>query len=462
MLKKVLQTVLPFKLENEKKDVSLTSFAGLPLVHELFRQLGLPKLIQKWVRIKKRGVKEWLMIEMLVSMAIAGGEHLDDIRILQADEALQSLVGWEKVPTPKTFERFLKGFHKRLTTDPDGVKTSFPLWGLGEVNRLLVHQMIKRSGLKQITLECDATLIESWKNSSQWTYKKFKGYQPAIGVIAELGIIIYDEFRDGNVAAKTNVTEFVWRSLKAIPKGVKIRVRLDGAYYNHGLIQFLSRKKIKWSITANKGDSFLTWVEAIPEKDWEDLYVYTKTGEKRKTGRQWARLHWMSAEGSRQSMRRRQYRYIVTRKTQEQWELYQDHREVKRKDRYTVIATNMDWHGERLIHWHYEKAGSIEAVNKRLKSDLAGGTLPCQEFGANAAWFKVQVLAHNILRLLQIKCLPKEMKNMRLKNLRYHLFNLAGRVVHHAKQIFLKLTGSHPSLEIYQAARLDIAALDFW
>ena len=39
------QTVLPFKLEKLDSDAEVTGLAGLPLVHELFRKLGLPRLI---------------------------------------------------------------------------------------------------------------------------------------------------------------------------------------------------------------------------------------------------------------------------------------------------------------------------------------------------------------------------------------------------------------------------------
>ncbi len=456
MPKKVSQTVLPFKLIEEKSDSCVTALAGLPLISELFRQLGLPHLIQKWVRVKKRGFDAWRLIEWLIALAIAGGNHLDDIRLLKSDKALGKLIGWQKIPCAKTFERFLKIF------DTKNKRGSFALWGLGEVNRLLAHQMIKQSGLKQVTLECDASVIESWKREAQFTYLGSKGYQPSIGVIAELGLIVYDEFRDGNVAARTDVQDFVYQCLKAIPKGIKIRVRLDGAYYDHRLIQYLNRKKIDWTITASKTSGFLDWVEALPESDWQDLFIQTPQGPK-KTGRQWAQLHWMStAWSSRRQMRRHQYRYIVTRQNQEQTECYAEHQDQARKDRYQVIATNMTGSGDQLIDFHYGKAGSIEHVHSRLKSDLGAGTLPCANFGANSAWFRIQVLAHNLLRILQIKCLPESLKNVRLKNLRFHLLNIAGRVVYSARQTFLKLTASHPSLATYQQARQQIAALVFW
>src|SRR5438309_2848476 len=54
-----------------------------------------------------------------------------------------------------------------------------------------------------------------------------------------------------------------------------------------------------------------------------------------------------------------------------------------------AVATNLwDWDPKRLLQWHREKAGSIEAVHDVLKNELGGGVLPSKRFGADAAWFR--------------------------------------------------------------------------
>lgn len=106
-----------------------------------------------------------------------------------------------------------------------------------------------------------------------------------------------------------------------------------------------------------------------------------------------------------------------------------------------MIATNRDWKGDRLIRWHYERGGSIEHVHDRVKNDLAGHVLPCAEFGANAAWWRLQGLAWNIVRAMQLEILPEEFRQCHLKRLRFHLFCIAGRVIRHARDLILKLSG---------------------
>jgi len=57
--------------------------------------------------------------------------------------------------------------------------------------------------------------------------------------------------------------------------------------------------------------------------------------------------------------------------------------------RYKVfgMVTNMDWEGEKLIHWLHERCGKSEEAPAVVKDDLAGGKLPSGDFGKNAAWW---------------------------------------------------------------------------
>lgn len=464
----IAQSVFPFKLE-EEKDLEITSHAGLPLVHELFHQMKLPKLIRKHLRLKESGWEESELIELLISLAVMGGDHLSDLEILRSDKALQKLIRKQgSMPSVKALERLLKLFHV-YQLRPEGVdawvpKESEALRGLSRIHREITRQLIEKSGIRTATIENDATIIFSEKQQAMGTYKGGTGYAPALGVVAELGLVLHDEFRDGNVPAAFEVKGFFEESLKGLPKSVKkVRARLDGAYYNfEELIPFLIKHGIEFTITGKKSKSIVEWIQALPESAWKPLMRMTEKGLV-ETGREWAEMPWTSAEGTRAQMHERTLRCLITRKKQQQWELFQSEfkAEVTEKDRYEVIATNMSWEGNRLILWHYERGGSIEQVHDRIKNDLAGGTLPCAEFGANAAWFRIQCLAWNLVRALQLHALPEDFSRCHLKKLRLWLFNIAGRVVHHARQLILKINPTEGMFEIYRQARLKIASLEF-
>jgi len=77
-----------------------------------------------------------------------------------------------------------------------------------------------------------------------------------------------------------------------------------------------------------------------------------------------------------------------------------------------------------------------------LKNELAAGVLPCGRFGANAAWLRLAVLAHNVMTALKRLALPPELLSARPKRLRFLTFNTAGRLVHHARQTVLRLAAA--------------------
>ena len=50
-----------------------------------------------------------------------------------------------------------------------------------------------------------------------------------------------------------------------------------------------------------------------------------------------------------------------------------------RTTKYFAVVTNIwgDWSAQKLLEWHREKAGSIEAIHDVMKNELAAGVLPC-------------------------------------------------------------------------------------
>lgn len=92
-------------------------------------------------------------------------------------------------------------------------------------------------------------------------------------------------------------------------------------------------------------------------------------------------------------------------------------------------------------------------AHAELKNDLAAGVMPCGRFQANAAWFRFNVLAYNILSSLQLLALPKPMQSWRPATLRFRLLNLAGRIVHHSRELVLRLPWIGDLVDVYREAR---------
>jgi hypothetical protein len=89
-------------------------------------------------------------------------------------------------------------------------------------------------------------------------------------------------------------------------------------------------------------------------------------------------------------------------------------------------------------------------VHDVVKNELAGGVMPCKYFGANAAWLRMAVISHNVMTAL-----PAELWTARPKRLRFLIFNIPGRLVHHARRTVLRLaTTAQRVMDWLEAARL--------
>lgn len=103
--------------------------------------------------------------------------------------------------------------------------------------------------------------------------------------------------------------------------------------------------------------------------------------------------------------------------------------------------TNRLEEGRTLLQWHREKAGTVEHTPHVLKNELAAAALPSGQFGANAAWFRVNALTYNSLSAFKRLTLPGDLRTARPKRLRFLLFNTVGKVVGPARRTLLRLAG---------------------
>ena len=129
--------------------------------------------------------------------------------------------------------------------------------------------------------------------------------------------------------------------------------------------------------------------------------------------------------------------------------------------RYKIfgIVTNMDWDGQKLIRWSYKRCGKSEEAHSVMKQDLAGGKLPSGDFGENAAWWWMMVLALNLNAAMKALVLGKGWVSKRMKAIRFSLINLPARVMKRSRQLFVRISGSDPCFEWLVRIRAKIATL---
>jgi hypothetical protein len=426
--------------------MELTARAGLTLVSETMLALGLDELVETWLplRERQRGYGEFDKLHAVVLVQAAGGDCVEDVRILARDAGWLRLVDrpW---PSPDTLHDFLAAFHDEGTLaqrplDGAWIPEEPPaLQALAEINRRVVHRAVAGLPVPRATLDLDATLIESQKRDALPHYKGGRGYQPTAVLWAEQDLVVADQFRDGNVPAGTQTREVARQAVAALPGAVHERAfRGDSACYDEKLLKYLVREQIAFTISADM-TAELRGVCQAPGVAWVRLeergYETVDVAEVEFTPGEWPKTA-------------APLRYVALRFQPTQGSLFGE------APKYLAVVTNRwDVEPTELVRWHWGKAGTIEPTHDVTKNELAAGVLPSGKFGANAAWYRLTLLTYNVLTVLRRRALPERFHAARPKRLRYEVFTVPAEIHTHARQLTARLGAPPLTVEELVTAR---------
>ena len=177
----------------------------------------------------------------------------------------------------------------------------------------------------------------------------------------------------------------------ALPGTVKTYYyRGDSACHESRLVNWLRDEKradgpqgfIGFAISARMSEALQAAILAVPEEAWEPY------GEpQREEIRECAEVPFVPGEKS-EHKRTEPLRYVGIRIRKRQGGLFEGGLAARH---FALLSNIWDWKAGRLMEWHREKAGTIEAVHDVVKNELAGGVLPSKYFGTNAAWLSRRV-----------------------------------------------------------------------
>jgi hypothetical protein len=460
-----------FELDPEPLEECLTAYAGLPLFVRSWRSLAGPASVKRHLAVKQRdrGFDEATYIESFLILNALGGNCLEDFERLREDAGLREMLGHE-VPSAEAARKFLYQFHDEQAIEraqrelPVGQVSYIPeesarLRALAQVNREVVQEIGRRCPDQRIaTVDLDATVIESWKREAQKTYQGGSGYQPLLALWAEMDLGLADEFRDGNVPVTKEPLAVAQRAFQALPPTVnEFYFRGDSGCWERGLVNWLRDEersqgpqgRITFGISVRMTPALKQHILRISEALWkpyrEDAETISECVDV---------LNYWPEEEDRPAGAGA-LRYIAMRVRRRQGELFADGSAAK----HFAVATNeWNWPAKKLLEWHREKAGSIEALHDVLKNELAAGVMPCGRFGANAAWLRLAVLTHNVLTALKRIALPEPWLRARPKRLRFQIFISPGKLIHHARQVWLRVARLPQQLAQWAAALQMLAA----
>jgi hypothetical protein len=316
------------------------------------------------------------------------------------------------VPSPSAAAAGLERFHDPATPPAVAGHAFIPavteqLQSLWRTNQTLLEFMQTHQPAALATLDMDATLVETHKRDALPCYKSFKAYQASCRRRApratncwwaEQGAMLYSEFRDGNVPAGHEQLRVLQDSLAYLPASVtKLSLRSDTAGYQVELLLYCGEGKhprfgvIEFAIGADVTQAFRKAVLATAETEWKPL-IRMFDGKPQETGQEWAEVCYVP-NWAGHSRNRADYRFLAIREKLAEPplgdapELPFPTQEFGTKGTYKLfgVITNRKDAADQVIWWLRARCGKSEEAHSILKSDLAGGQMPSQRFGANAA-----------------------------------------------------------------------------
>jgi len=422
----IKQTVLPFKLETTKD--LITAHAGVALLGEFAVGLGLTKAVDRYLPGPGSGVG-YLSSEHvfpLVLMLNGGGRTLEDSREIRDDAGLREILQLRRMPSADATGDWLR------RSGSNGA-----IEGLGKVNRKVLKGALRGEKRKGYTLDIDATGIEAEKESAKMTYKGYRGYMPMVGHLAENGLIVGDEFREGNDSPGSRNLEFIQYCERQMPKGKKIKAfRSDSAAYQAKVINHCQGNGTEFAIGGDLDEAVKSVIKSMGDDEWRPY----QNGFISET------VHCMNKT-------KKAFRLVVIRRP------YQSNLFGEREmaERYTAIATNRGGSAEEVVQWYNQRGQCSENRIKELKIGFGLERMPCGQVEANAVFFRIGVLAYNVGRLFVLTTLDTSWHRHQVQTLRWKLYETAGKIVFHGRHIYLKVSCSLQKL----FAKVRLRSWDF-
>lgn len=411
------------------REVTMSNHAGLVLLQDFVEGLGVGELLDEELKVKQRqrGHQESEAVLGLSYNLIAGGSCLSDLNVLRGDAGTQQVIGLPKVLAPSTAGEFLR---------------KFDMGDIHDLNRFhlrLQERIRPQQDFGCCTLDVDSSVYEQASTRKQGSCKAYNGqigYHPFFAFWYEAGELVFSHLRRGNAHTSKKAEWCLSQTFKGLPVTLPKKLRADSGLYDHKIISWCEQRQITFGISADHTSPVKELLLAIKEKAWQDLTRYETA--------QVAEFRYQPIGWSRP------YRYVAKR------ELRQD-KQGKLYFHYHLFVTNDETTPMKdLLAWHLQHA-DMENLIKEHKHGFDLEKLPTASFHANWAYLLIGQLAFNLVAWFKKLILPTPYHRATLKTIQHQLFNVAGKIVHTARQFFLVISSDYLYQDVWKSALAKLA-----
>lgn len=433
-----------------RDDPSLTPAAGLVLVAEVDRILGVAATIDSYVgsiKARRQGLSAGELVLSMAETILAGGDFMIDLdNLARADEAGAALRAVPSPPASTTFIALARRFDDVAIGD------------LGGAMGLLVRRAFaalpepRRAALvsQRPTIDLDPTDIEVYGSKKEGVAYNYAGQRTGRAhpvVWAEAGMVLAAELGSGREDPRPQAPGLIARATSALPEGLgRPRVRADAGFFDRAVAEAAIANGCDFAIAAKRNKAVWRAARTVEDQAWQPAagmagaevatcpYLPGGWPEGTRTIVRRARLDAGQVRADPRSRRRRTIdpQQLALALGGEADHVYA----------YSFIVTDLAGDPVEIEAWFRERA-QVEERIKDSKCGLALRHLPSGYQAVNRVWMWSALLALNLSAWAQGLGGADIDGRAHAKRARRELFCLPARVVHHARQVVLRLSPAH-------------------
>lgn len=460
-------------------DRSLTPHAGLAVVGDLARYLGLAGLIDgelaserraRPVKARRRGVSPGELVLSLAECQLVGGAFFGHLEDLRADTAGAALRAVGDVPSAPAALQVAKRFRR--------VHCQRAERAMSRAGQRLDRGLGREEG-EPVTIDLDATLVTVYGRAKDGAARCRTGqlsYAPHIAFWAQRGRALTAELVGGNQErlAGSDCATIATRAIRMLPpEHGPVDMRVDSAYYAVDLLHRLRKHNARFTVSVPRNSAMWKTLTAIPESAWTDALgmagaqvaetTYRPGGWQHEPLRLIVRRVAFRAE---QIARLRGSRRLATIHP-DQLQMALDG-QIDSVYGYSFILTDHYHQHTATIEHHHRHRAQIEERLKDTKTGQALRHLPSGDINANRVWMTAAMLAVNITAWIcdlspaaaaSGSAPPRTPLRRHAHTLRRILFNIPARIIRSARRITLRLPAGHRHADTLQRTLNAIYAL---
>lgn len=429
-------------------DEKLTQASGLGPMIEAFDHSYISRHFYKKLprRSSSRSLGEKRLGLIFLSSFLYGHDCIDDLDEFDGDEYLENFYQGN-LPAPRTMGDFLKDFKEEQISGLN----EYLSYMSSKIYKQLQNQLAKEYKPGALHLSIDSTphvqhglKMEglAYNYDGKWGLESQR-------ISDQVGLTYGFQLRPGNIGKAVGAKDLILQAFKHISFREEKYLSGDSAYLTQEVIKAAMSVGTFFTITA---PDTIKWKDKLKDLDWQAWDYSEEEKERAKKKNQElaivevARYHWRPSWDKNNQLH---FPVVIKR----EWVSFKDqvkknatgnlfeytHQDGQGDWKYYAVVTNMNlakYSYEDVIRRH-NKRGNCERFIKEEKYGFDLLHFPCLKLQSNYAFGLLAQVAHNILRWLAVMERPH--KPHFSKKLRRRFIYIPGKLIKHARQLYLKI-----------------------